>query len=74
MLDKTKIVVSVSRQKAESYIEKAMSEIQNINDTLAETGDSRDVSARFASITKTKLQEAWLWCDQIGNGKSEMPM
>lgn len=72
MLEKAEIVVS--KHKAESYIEKAMSEIQNINRLLADSGRSRDASSRFASIVKTKLQEAWLWCDQIENGKSEMPM
>lgn len=72
MLEKAEIVVS--KHKAESYIEKAMSEMQNINSLLADSGKSRDSSARFASLAKTKLQEAWLWCDQIENGKSEMPM
>lgn len=72
MLEKAEIVVS--KHKAESYIEKAMSEIQNINSLLADSGRSRDSSSRFASLAKTKLQEAWLWCDQIENGKSDMPM
>lgn len=72
MSEKTEIIVS--RTKAESYIEKAMAEIQNINDILFDMDRNKDPSSRFASTAKTKLEEAWLWCDQIENDKSEMPM
>lgn len=72
MLKRTEIVIS--KTKVESYIEKAIAELKNISDNLEAPSNNGDPSFRYISLAKTKLQEAWLWCDQIEKHNSEIPM